>query len=226
MFEYTELIYRKKTAGGRETVFCSNSSVWVEVQDLLDGVEEENATSADEFADVNRGAFNVYGPVAYLAASSESSTSAVGRVQQTISANTGAKSNKSEQDDRRWNHLALLAGVAASGSAALLIFVPSNWWRAALAAILGAGLIAGYLVLGLHPKRFYRRLLAGWIPVGPIANLIGFVVDGAVERGALQLQFSFAADVGWWWWSIWGAVAVTFVLADLVTQRHPSGGVT
>ena len=118
-----------------------------------------------------------------------------------------------------WNRIAALAGVAGSAIAALLIFIPSHSWRITLATILGAGLVVAYLTLQLHPKRFYRRLLASWVGIGVLANLVGFIIDGAITRNGADLQFTFSGDVAWWWWIIWAVIAVVLVVADLITQK-------
>ncbi len=90
--------------------------------------------------------------------------------------------------------------------------MPSNWWRAAITTIIGAGLITRVTVLRYKPKRFYRRVFSAWIGLNVVLNTIGFVVDGFITRNDATVRLAFASDLAWWW-VIWAIIAVALLAA-------------
>ncbi|MCP4966489.1 MAG: hypothetical protein GY926_14820, partial [bacterium] len=222
LYDHRELVDRKTNPNAGDTVNCSKHYNDIAIIELLDGIHLPTtppATGRPDHPDPD-GPGTIHAPGGVIQINyGNNSTPSVVSTNQTQTEPLTAKADTNQPQPDPWNRVAVIAGLTAAGIAALLWIAPSAWSRFAIATIGGSGLLVGLFVLGRNPKRIYRRLLAGWISAGVAINTIGFLIDGVITRDDTNVNFTFSADVAWWWWIIWTIISLSLITADITTNK-------
>ena len=118
-----------------------------------------------------------------------------------------------------WRFFSIACGAGTVVIALLLLMLPSNEWRAIVAALIGLFLLVTTFVLSLNPAFFYRRLLSYLIPGGLLLSAAGFSVDAFASGEPAIGWLRWNNDVSEWFFAAWAVVVACLVWGDLKQSR-------
>ena len=123
-------------------------------------------------------------------------------------------------DRYRWHAYTRSAALFAAIAAGALLLIPSSTIRIAMAAAIGAAILAAGLVWRFNPNRFWHRLLTGSLATGFGTHAFGFSAEAAVDTEGPEASFSWSGGLSWTFTVVWGALVVVLAMAAYRTDER------